>query len=64
LPPQDYPRISEQPAPYDSEWYKDWLFALRSMLMDNISFDGTRTINIEQNRVLKTILDSLTHVEQ
>jgi len=58
-PVRDYPRIDEQPAPYDRAWYTDWLRALVSVLMDNVSFDGTRTINIEQNKALKTILDSL-----
>jgi len=58
-PVQDYPRIGDQPTSYDSEWYLDWLRALDRVLMDNLNFDGTRTINLEQNRALKTILDSL-----
>jgi hypothetical protein len=59
-PLQDYPRISEQRTPYDRAWYRDWLRALVRMLMENVSFDGKRTINIEQNKALKGILNSLT----
>jgi hypothetical protein len=59
-PVRGYPRISEQQTPYDRAWYTDWLRALVSMVMENISFDGERTINIEQNRLLKEILTSLT----
>ena len=62
-PPQPVrgrPHISEQQTPYDRAWYTDWLRALVSMLMENISFDGKRTINIAQNNLLKEILNCLT----
>jgi len=62
-PPQPvpgYPRISEQQTPYDRAWYTDWLRALVNTLMENVSFDGKQTVNIEQNKVLKDILHSLT----
>jgi hypothetical protein len=59
-PVRGYPRISEAQTPYDRAWYTDWLRALVGMVMENISFDGARTINIEQNKALKEILDSLT----
>ncbi|MDR2695076.1 MAG: putative virulence factor [Deltaproteobacteria bacterium] len=62
-PPQPVrggPLVSEQQTPYDRTWYTDWLRALVSTLMENTRFDGTRTINIEQNTLLKEILNSLT----
>jgi hypothetical protein len=58
-PVQSYPRISEQQIPYDRAWYTDWLRALVNTLMENISFDDKRTINIEQNRALREILNGL-----
>jgi hypothetical protein len=56
-PVRGCPRISEQQTPYDRAWYTDWLRALVCMLMENVSFDGERTINIEQNNLLKAILE-------
>jgi len=58
-PVSGYPRISERQTPYDLAWYTDWLRALVNTLRENISFDGERTINLEQNRALKDILNSL-----
>lgn len=53
---QGVPDISEERANYTQIWFGDWLNALAGLIMDNVNFDGTQSINMEENFALGQIL--------
>ena len=54
-PPAE-PIIGEQEAPYDRQWYTDWMRALAWSVMANVDFDGKQVRDPEQNNRLRDIL--------
>lgn len=50
------PPIAEEESPYDRLWYTDWLRALAYSVSANVDFDGSQTVNPEQNNRLRDIL--------
>lgn len=55
-PVGDYPQLSEDRVNHAGNWFSDWLKAFYALAMDNVSFDGDRTIDIEENNRLGSIL--------
>lgn len=60
LPPvQGWPQLAESRSGYTALWFRDWLYALRQLVMDNVNFDGDQSINVEENAALGGILRQL-----
>jgi len=57
-----YPRLDEEQATFDRQWYADWLRALVSCIMANVDFDGQQTINPEQNLIIGEIINNFSKV--
>ena len=45
-------------APYDRQWYTDWLRALMHGITANADFDGRQIRNPQQNKRLYDILQA------
>ena len=58
-PVRGFPKLQEARTSYTGAWFGDWLKALYALIMDNVNFDGTQTINIEENMLLGGILKRL-----
>lgn len=54
-PPAE-PVIGEQEAPYDRQWYTDWMRALAWSVVANVDFDGQQVRDPQQNARLRDIL--------
>lgn len=54
--PGKLPDLQDERSAYMDDWFGDWLYALGSLIMDNVNFDGTDTINIAENTALGGIL--------
>lgn len=51
------PNLDQESSPYYmDDWFGDWLYALGNLLMDNVYFDGTQTLNVAENSALGDIL--------
>ena len=60
LPPvQGWPQLAESRSGYTALWFRDWLYVLRQLVMDNVNFDGDQSINVEKNAALGSILRQL-----
>ncbi|MDR2574430.1 MAG: putative virulence factor [Desulfovibrio sp.] len=56
-PPFDgCPALPELQPPFEKTWCMDWMRAFYALMMDNINFDGERTVNREQNASLGFVL--------
>lgn len=56
--PVGEPLIGEVEAPYDRQWYTDWLRALMHGITANVDFDGQQIRNPQQNKRLYDILQA------
>ena len=56
--PVGEPLIGEVEAPYDRQWYTDWLRALVHGITANVDFDGQQIRNPQQNKRLYDILQA------
>ena len=56
--PVGEPLIGEVEAPYDRQWYTDWLRALMHGITANADFDGRQIRNPQQNKRLYDILQA------
>ena len=56
-PVHGYPLLSDELGTLERQWYRDWLMALIACIMANVDFDGTSTLNVEQNRILGDIIN-------
>lgn len=56
--PVGEPPIGEVEAPYDRQWYTDWLRALMYGISANVDFDGRQIRNPQQNQRLYAILQA------
>ncbi len=52
-------QLGEGRAPLETTYFMDWGVALRQLGLDNMSFDGGREINEEDNRLLGDILGQI-----
>ena len=51
------PDLDKESSPeYMDDWFGDWIYALSNLLMDNVYFDGTQTLNVAENTALGEIL--------
>lgn len=50
------PILEDKRSSYMDDWFGDWLYALGSLIMDNVNFDGTETLNMAENTALGGIL--------
>lgn len=57
---EGYPLLAEEPEAHERVWYTDWLRALMTLIMDNVDFDGTQTVNPEQNRRIGDVIRDLS----
>lgn len=62
-PVNGYPQLAEAFTPFVKQWYKDWLTTFYGMLMDNVSYTGGTSINLEANARLGKILDKVNEAK-
>lgn len=58
-PGSGLPQLAETRSPWTRRWLSDWLNALAVMIMDNVNFDGRKSINVAENDALRGILREL-----
>lgn len=63
VPVDDVPKLAETFTPFVRDWYKDWLRTFYGMLMDNVSYTGGSSINIEENARLGNILNKVNEAQ-
>jgi hypothetical protein len=59
-PVRGMPRLSEELGVLEQQWYRDWLSALFACITANVDYDGTTTIDLEQNKIVGDIIKVLT----
>lgn len=52
--------LSETRGNYVEQYLKDWLTALYALIVGNVNFDGERTINVEENAALGSLLTTFS----
>lgn len=57
--PAGLPKLEEKRKPWAQDWFRDWLNALAALVMDNVNFDGDKTINVAENLALGSIIGKL-----
>lgn len=50
------PHLEDERNPYMDDWFGDWFYALGSLIMENVNFDGKQTMNVAENTALGEIL--------
>lgn len=50
------PVLGEKRGKYTQKWFGDWLNAMAGLILENVNFDGKKTINVQENLALGEIL--------
>jgi hypothetical protein len=58
-PPMDFPELEAQPSSFDERYYRDWFTAYFDLVARNSESVAGRSINVEQNSRIGTIITSL-----
>ena len=60
IPEGTLPQLTEQYLPYTQTYLRDWLEALKSLIIGNAGHGATREITVEQNMALGIILATIS----